>query len=187
MPNRKVRLTTLRRFLSTWRSTAKALVMLGVGGAKGTVGGRAKTHLLTQCTVAALAIASADLQHDHHEHGHVEKEDQTEEAHTGGVEEQWAKQPAATHTHTQTDRDSETGSQVSTHTLLSSYSQLRASPPGASLAILLQAVGVAVCSHHSHHQHGRKSCHTESKTRPLHHTTTSRHLLPPGCHPWLLI
>lgn len=90
IPSRKVRLTTLRRFLSTWRSTAKRLVVLGVGGAKGTVGGRARTYLLAQCSVAALAVASADLHHDHHKHGHVEKEDQAEEADTGGVEEQWA-------------------------------------------------------------------------------------------------
>lgn len=58
-------------------------------------------HLLSQRAVAAFAVASADLQHHHDEHGDVQQEHHAEVTDAGDVEDNWILDPAAeerTHT-----------------------------------------------------------------------------------------
>lgn len=98
IPRRKVRLTTLRRFRSTCRSGTSAVTTAAEPEktAKETDRRRAPgSDLLAQRAVAAFAVAAADLQHHHDEHGDVEQEDQAEVTHAGGVEDRRRLDPAA--------------------------------------------------------------------------------------------
>lgn len=54
-----------------------------------------RSDLLAQRAVAALAVAAADLQHHHDEHGHVQQKHQAEVTDTGGVEDGLVHDPAA--------------------------------------------------------------------------------------------
>lgn len=59
------------------------------------------TDLFPQRAFAAFAVASADLQHHHDKHGHVEQKHQAEVTDAGGVEDGFIGNPAAdkeTHT-----------------------------------------------------------------------------------------
>lgn len=53
------------------------------------------TDLFPQRVVAAFAVASADLQHHHDKHGHVEQKHQAEVTDAGGVEDGFIGNPAA--------------------------------------------------------------------------------------------
>lgn len=62
----------------------------------------ANVHLLSQRAVAAFAVAAADLQHHHNEHGDVQQEHHAEVTDAGDVEHHRILDPAAEErTHTQ--------------------------------------------------------------------------------------